>query len=136
MVPVVPVVPSVHSRTVKSLELFRSKPVIEHFLGQAVYNKSLVAVVHSATKEVPDATLNSQAVANVELAVIFSVKGPLIVVGLSNNEIPFVPLVLKQQAAETGVSAEVVWFWFIALQPLTESQLVFDVSIVINVEFF
>lgn len=39
------VVPVAHSRAVKSLELFRSKPVIEHFLGQAVYQNSGVRIV-------------------------------------------------------------------------------------------
>lgn len=110
--------------------------MLEVLFQHAVDNKRLVAVMHSVTEEVPNASLYPQAVSNVQLAVIFSIEGPLIVVGLSDNEVPFVPLVLKQQAAETGVFVEVVWFWLVALQPLTESQLVLNVSIVINVEFF
>lgn len=110
--------------------------MLEVLFQHAVDNKRLVAVMHSVTEEVPNASLDPQAVSNVQLAVIFSIEGPLIVVGLLDNEIPLGSLVLKQQAAEAGVFVEVVWFWLVALQPLTESQLVFDVSIVINVEFF
>lgn len=110
--------------------------VLEVLFQHAVDNERLVAVVHSVTEEVPNPSLDPQAIANVQLAVIFSIEGPLIVVGLFDNEVPLGSLVLKQQAAEAGVFVEVVWFWLVALQPLTESQLVFDVSIVINVEFF
>lgn len=52
--PVAPAAPLAHSRAVKSLELFRSKPVIEHFLGQAVYQNSGVRIVSRLRSYVSD----------------------------------------------------------------------------------
>lgn len=59
-----PVAPSAHSRAVKSLELFRSKPVIEHFLGQAVYQNSGVRIVSRLGDNISKATADLVPVAD------------------------------------------------------------------------
>jgi hypothetical protein len=80
-----------------------------------VNNKRLVPVVHSATKEITNPPFDPQAIANVQLAIILAIKRPLVVVGLPNNKVPLVALVLEEQAAEASIFVEVVWVGLVLL---------------------
>lgn len=93
-------------------------------------------VVRVFAKKVTNPPLNPQAILDINLAIVFPVQGPLLVVVLRDHVLPLVSLVLVEQSTKTSIMINFIWLGLIPLQPLTQGQVLFSVLIVIYVELF